>query len=212
MAFNTFTKAGTKAGKVFLGVFAVSAVCALSACGQFGASGIGQAKPQLVAEPDSSSLMLADAADRAARSLESLAAVEQVRTPSASAAAAMIPNAPIELQKAVTFSWNGPVEPVARDLAARAGYSFRTVGNQPPAPITVALDITNEPIVQVLRDLGLQMGSRGDLKLDANRRTVEIIYAATVNQPTANSSTMLNSSMPGQDMSANQPKRTKKKR
>jgi hypothetical protein len=32
----------------------------------------------------------------------------------------MIPYAPPELQKAVTFVWSGPVEPVARDLAAKA--------------------------------------------------------------------------------------------
>ena len=37
--------------------------------------------PQLVAAPDSVSAMLADAADRAANSLETLAAVEYARSP-----------------------------------------------------------------------------------------------------------------------------------
>lgn len=161
----------------------------LSACGFFGAAR-GQPKPQLVAEADPSSLMIADAADRATRALESLAAVEQVRTPSA-ASAAMIPSAPPELQKAVTFVWSGPVEPVARDLAAKSGYTFRTIGDVPPAPIVVNLNVYNQPMIEVLRDIGLQMGSRADLRLDANSRTVEIIYSPTVNQPTANSSATL---------------------
>lgn len=160
----------------------------LAGCAGFtGNQGAGAAKPQLVAEPDQSALMIADAADRATRALESLAAVEQVRTPSAAAAAAAVPNAPPELQKAVTFQWSGPAEDVIRDLASRAGYTFHTVGAQPPVPILVNLDIYNEPMIEVLRDVGLQMGTRADLKLDANRRSVEIIYAPTVNRPMPNS-------------------------
>lgn len=169
----------------------VIAGVALSACstGFGGMSRNNTGKPQLVAEPDQTALMIADAADRATRALESLAAVEVTRTPSAAAAAATIPNAPPELQRAVTFSWAGPAEDVARDMAARAGYSFRTVGDQPPTPIMVSMSIYNQPMIEVFRDLGLQMGTRADLKLDASRRVVEIIYAPTVNRPTTNSST-----------------------
>ncbi len=163
-------------------------LCALllAGCGTFENTfssnrGASDSKPQIVAEPDRTSLMIADAADRATRALEGLAAVEQVRTPSAAQAAAMIPNAPPELQRAVTFSWSGPVEPVAQDIASWAGYTFRTIGDQPPSPIVVTLDAYNLPMIEVLRDIGLQMGSRADLKLDANRRAVEIIYASTVN-------------------------------
>lgn len=159
-------------------VLCMAAALTLSGCT---AGYMGQdSKPQLVAEPDKSSLMIADAADRATRALESLAAVEQVRTPAA-ASAAMVPNAPPELQRAVTLTWAGPVEPVAKDIAARAGYTFRTIGDQPPAPIIVTIDVYNQPMVQVLRDIGLQMGARADLRLDGNSRTVEIIYASTVN-------------------------------
>jgi defect-in-organelle-trafficking protein DotD len=171
--------------KRILKLLAIFTMLALAGCSW--GNGQSKIKPQLVAEPDPAGLMIADAADRATRALESLAAVEQVRTPSAAAAAAVIPNAPPELQRAVTFSWAGPAEDVARDLAARAGYTFHTVGAQPPAPIMVSLNIYNQPLIQVLRDLGLQMGSRADLKLDANRRTVEIIYAPTVNRPLPNS-------------------------
>lgn len=161
------------------------ALAALSGCGGFAANNnaLKSAKPQLVAEPDQTSLMIADAADRATRALESLAAVEQTRTPSAAAAAAVVPNAPPELQKAVTFTWSGPVEDVVREIAARAGYTFRTVGDRPPVPVLVNLDIYNEPMIEVLRDIGLQMGTRADLRLDAQSRAVEVIYAPTVNRP-----------------------------
>lgn len=159
----------------------------LSGCGTFestfsgNSGGSTDSKPQLVAEPDKTSLMIADAADRATKALEGLSQVEQVRTPSAAQAAPPIANAPMELQRPVTFAWSGPVEPVAADIAAWTGYAFRTVGDQPPSPIIVTLDVFNTPMVEVLRDIGLQMGTRADLKLDANRRAIEIIYASTAN-------------------------------
>jgi defect in organelle trafficking protein DotD len=156
--------------------FSLVLVLAIAGCGAV----IKPSKPQLVAEPDKTALMIADSADRATRALESLAAVEQSKNPAAPVAA-MVPDAPPELQRAVTFSWAGPIEPVAKDIAARAGYSFNTVGDVPPAPIYVTISAYNQPLIEVLRDLGLQMGARADLKLDANARVVEIIYAPTVN-------------------------------
>lgn len=189
---RTVNKSVYKTGTKFLTAALLASAFLLSACTGFGpGSGMRDAakgaKPQIVAEPDQTSLMIADAADRATRALESLAAVEQVRTPGAAQAAAMLPNAPAELQRAVTFTWSGPAEDVARDMAARAGYTFRTIGDQPVTPILVSMNIYNEPMIEVFRDLGLQMGTRADLKLDANRRTVEIIYSPTVNRPTPNS-------------------------
>jgi defect in organelle trafficking protein DotD len=131
---------------------------------------------QLVAAPDSVSAMLADAADRASTALETLAAVEQFRTPGASTAPAG--NAPPELRRAITVNWIGPVEPVTKTLADRAGYSFVTVGAAPPVPLVISIDAENKPVIDVLRDIGLQLGSRADIKVDGNRRVVELNYPA----------------------------------
>lgn len=136
-------------------------------------------RPQVVAEPDSVSLMLADAADRASKALETLSAVEQVRTPSA--AIATIPNAPVELKRGISVDWSGPVEPLAQTLAAKTGYQYSTFGDQPPTPIIVNVQATNRPMIEVFRDVGLQLGSRADLRVDAARRLVEIHYAPVAN-------------------------------
>ena len=130
--------------------------------------------PQLVAAPDSVSAMLADAADRASKALETLAAVEYSRAPDV--AVAPIGNAPFELRRAITVNWVGPVEPITKTLADRAGYNFLVLGAAPPVPIVVSLDIENMPIIDVLRDIGLQLGVRGDVKVDGARRSVEIHY------------------------------------
>lgn len=131
--------------------------------------------PQLVASPDKVSLMLANAADRASVALETLAAVEQSRSPSV--AVGPIVGAPSELSRAITVNWVGPVEPIAKKLADRAGYMFQSIGNSPPVPIVVSVDVENQPVIDVFRSIGLQLGTRADIKVDGNRKIVEVHYA-----------------------------------
>ena len=131
--------------------------------------------PQLVAEPDKVSSLLANAADRAATSLETLASVEYAR--SSGVAIAPIHNAPPELRRAITLNWVGPAEPVVKMLADRAGYSFMTVGNPPPTAVVVSVDADNQPVIDVLRDIGLQLGLRADVRVDGAARQVEVHYA-----------------------------------
>lgn len=131
--------------------------------------------PQLVAEPDKVSSMLAEAADRASNALETLAAVEYARSPGV--AVGPIEGAPPELRRAITVNWVGPVEPITKTLADRAGYGFQTVGSPPAIAIVVSVDAENRPVLDVLRDLGLQLGLRADIKVDGTRRMVEIHYA-----------------------------------
>lgn len=156
-----------------LGLLLVSSMV-LAGCGTAQTAFSGDA-PQLVAAPDSVSAMLADAADRSANALETLAAVEYARSPGIAVSATG--DAPPELRRAITINWVGPVEPITKTLADRAGYNFLTVGSAPPIPVVVSLDIQNRPIIDVLRDLGLQLGMRADIKVDANRRVVEVHYA-----------------------------------
>ena len=138
------------------------------------------ARPQVVAEPNSVDVMIADAADRATRALETLADIENTKTPVKSVA--VVPNAPQELQRAVTFEWSGPVEPLINELSKKAGYNYGTVGEAPSLPIIVNIRATNQPLIDVLRSIGLQMGARGDLKVNGQTRIMEIHYAATINQ------------------------------
>lgn len=145
----------------------------LTGCESSGNSFSG-GSPQIVASPDKVSALLADAADRASIAAETLASVERARTPSTSMAP--IDNVPVELRRAVTVNWVGPIEPVAKTLADRAGYGFRVMGSTPSIPVVVSLDIENTRVVDAFRDLGLQLGMRGDVKVDARSKMVEIYY------------------------------------
>lgn len=153
----------------------IGATLLLSACGV--KNHFSNKAPQLVAEPDAVSAMLANAADRAAMSLEKLAAVEYERSPGV--AVAPIGNAPIEMRRAITVQWVGPVEPIVKNLAERASYNFIVVGSTPPIPVVVSINADNMPVIEVLRDIGLQLGTRADVRVDGQRRIVEIHYAPT---------------------------------
>lgn len=131
--------------------------------------------PQVVASPDRVSLMLAEAADKASNALETLAAVEQSKAPAV--AVQPIHNAPPELKRAMTITWMGPAEQLVKKLADRASYTFITVGDKPPVPLTVNIDAENKPVIDILRDVGLQFGMRADIKVDSVREMIEIHYA-----------------------------------
>ena len=160
------------------GIFSICVViaaAALSACAPGQPMG-ERYTPQIAASPDKASMLLAEAADRASVALETLAAVEQARSPGI--AVAPIADAPAELRRAMTVNWVGPVEPIAKTIADRAGYRFDVVGRAGPAPLVVSIDVENKPVIDILRSIGLQMGQRADIRVDAQRRVVEIHYVS----------------------------------
>jgi len=140
-----------------------------------GGCALPERKAQVVNSPDKVSLMLAEAADKASNSLETLAAIEQQKSPGV--AVQPIHNAPEELARAITITWVGPPEQILRKLSDRASYSFVTLGNRPPVPLVINVDVQNEPVIEVLRDVGLQLGVRGDVKVDSERKIIELHYA-----------------------------------
>lgn len=135
----------------------------------------GNGSPQIVASPDTVSSMLAQSAERASLALETLASVERARTPAASVSP--LSDVPQELRRTISVNWVGPIEPIAKTLADRAGYGFLVLGSEPSIPVVVSVDAENTRVVDVLRDVGLQLGMRGDVKVDARARMVEIFYA-----------------------------------
>lgn len=150
---------------LFAAVLFVSAAC----------SQIPRSDPQIVAEPNRVDLRLAEAADRVTRAVEALAEVEQARNPAP--IAQRLDDVPAELKRTVTISWIGPVAPLAQKIADRANYNFVELGDQPPVPIVVNVDVVNTPLIDVLRNIGLQMNGRGSVVVDGSQRVVEVNYA-----------------------------------
>ncbi len=139
----------------------------------------GCAPSQLVpvaTEADLVGTRIAQASEKAANALDSLAAIEQTRTPLPEIAADYA-SAPPNLLQPITLNWTGPVEQVAQMLATRAGYTFNVLGGPLPVPVTVTLNVYDRPLIQLLRDIGLQVGQRASLTVDGSSGVVELRYA-----------------------------------
>ena len=130
-------------------------------------------------EPDIVSVKLAQAADKASRALDDIANIEQQQNPTASPIQNTDADALPALMQPVSLRWSGPIELVGRTLAERAGMRFRVKGNQPAVPLVVNVDAYQQPILHILRDVGLQAGSRADLAINQNEGVVEVRYAAS---------------------------------
>lgn len=157
------------------GAFLVGAV-ALSGCQtlDFGADPVPKEGNGSVMDP--AEALLAEAAVRADRSLALLA---EARSAEADLRGQDIPhNVPPELLQKVTLDFIGPLEELARQLAAGAGYALVTAGRPPPAPVLVEIEAKDAPLIHVFRDAGMQAADRALLTVDAGRMTVRLDWFA----------------------------------
>ncbi len=140
--------------------------------------------PPATVRPDPAEMRLAEAAARAEAALTALARIESARTPRAEARAPgrspvpgsspALEDVPAALRRAVTLDWIGPVETLAEALAQRAGYRFVATGSMPIRPVMVTVRAAGTPLIEVLRDAGLQAGAAATLVVDAGNRTVRL--------------------------------------
>ena len=152
-----------------------------------------QPAPALAA-PDTVTLRLAEAAEKAANSLDSISRIAPSVVQSNGSGILPSPTttntdaedmaaAPPELTAPVTISWSGPIEPFLSSMAQRAGYSFHASGAKPPVPVTVTIDAYNQPLLKVIKSAALQVAGKADVVLDAGRQAMEVRYAPVDSAP-----------------------------
>ena len=130
------------------------------------------ARQSVAWQPDPAGMRLAEAAERAEAALTALT---RIRTAEAPPPPTGIPaDVSPELRRAVTLDWIGPVETLAEALAGRAGYRFVMGAAAPARPVMVSVSARDVPLIEVLRDIGLQAGNAATLAVDAGRRTVRL--------------------------------------
>ena len=135
-------------------------------------------------EPDIVTVKLAVAADKASKALDVISGIEQTRNP-ATPPVEDYSNAPANLMQPVSLRWSGPLEKVVKALADRAGMRFHVKGTEPAAPVVVNVDVYQQPILHVLRNLGLQAGHRADIAVDGSSSAIEVRYAPGDTAPMA---------------------------
>jgi defect in organelle trafficking protein DotD len=130
----------------------------------------------IAAEPDLVGTRIAQASEKAAAALDTISGIEQQRSPLLSTGTEDYSTAPAQMTQPITLRWTGPIEQIAQTLASRAGLRYITHGHAPPVPITVTVDVYQQPLIDVLRSVGLQAGRRADLNVDGASGVLEIQY------------------------------------
>lgn len=86
------------------------------------------------------------------------------------------PVVPEDLQRTVSFTWDGPLDKGVAKLAASIGYTFYTTGPAGQQPINVAITISSVPVYQVFQALGAGAGTQATVEVDPQHHQVQVIH------------------------------------
>jgi defect-in-organelle-trafficking protein DotD len=103
-----------------------------------------------------------------------MAELGQLRPEPATAASG--PVVPEDLQRIVSFSWNGSLDQGVAKLAQSIGYTFYTTAPPASQPVNVTIAISSVPAYQVFRALGEEAGDRATVAVDALHHQVQVIH------------------------------------
>lgn len=87
------------------------------------------------------------------------------------------------LTQPITFNWDGPVKPAVQAVAGLIGWRFETHGARGPLPLNVSVHAHQTQAFMVLKELGVQAGSRADVTVNLHTKTVELDYAGESSGP-----------------------------
>ncbi|MGQ3892107.1 type IVB secretion system lipoprotein DotD [Legionella sp. CNM-4043-24] len=133
-------------------------------------------KPPINDPSDDATIKLAEAASSVSDSMMEMAKVEKVITPPTKDNTLTIPNA-YNLQARASVDWSGPIEELTARIAKAGNFRLRVLGKSPSLPILISLNIRDESLAEILRNIDYQAGTRAYLHVYPNSQVVELRYA-----------------------------------
>jgi hypothetical protein len=127
------------------------------------------------ASDDPQRRQLAEAGQRIAQALETLAVIEQAAHPIAAQAIASPAHAPEALRVRVAVDYQGDIKPFVHRLAEVVGYTVRTYGRS-SVLIPVNVQTADRTIGELLADAGWQASWRCQLVVRPEQRVVDLYY------------------------------------
>ena len=79
-----------------------------------------------------------------------------------------------ELQRPVSLAWSGPIDQGVKALADRIGYQVAITAPANPAPIQVAVNMTDVPILDLFEAMGTAAGTSATVVVDPDHHRVEV--------------------------------------
>jgi defect-in-organelle-trafficking protein DotD len=86
------------------------------------------------------------------------------------------PVMPADLQRVVSFEWNGPLDQAVAKLSASIGYTFYTTAPANAQPLEVSIRMASVPAYQVFQSLGAEAGTRATVQVDPLHHQVQVIH------------------------------------
>lgn len=133
-------------------------------------------KPPVNAPSDDATIKLAEAATSVSDSMLEMARVEKVITPPTKDNTLTIPNA-YNLQARASVDWSGPIEELTLRIAKAAHFRLRVLGKEPAVPVLISLNIKDESLAEILRNIDYQAGKKAYIHVYPNSQVVELRYA-----------------------------------
>ena len=125
---------------------------------------------------DDASIKLAEAASSVSDSMLQMARVEKVITPPTKDNTMTIPNA-YNLQARASVDWSGPIAELTARIAKAAHFRLRVLGKAPSVPVLISLNVEDESLAEILRNIDYQAGKRAYIHVYPNSQVVELRYA-----------------------------------
>ena len=88
------------------------------------------------------------------------------------------PVEPADLDRVVSFSWNGPLDQAVAKLALSIGYTFYVSAPPNNAPMNVSIDVDSDTVYDIFQKLGNDAGNRATVAVDPVNHQVELTYHA----------------------------------
>lgn len=133
-------------------------------------------KPPVNDPSDDANIKLAEAATSISDSMLQMARVQKVITPPKRDNTLTIPNSST-LQTRASVDWSGPVEELTERIAKAAHYRIRVLGKEPAIPVLISLDIEDQSLAEILRNIDYQAGKKATIHVFPNSQVIELRYA-----------------------------------
>jgi len=141
-----------------------------------GCAGTTYKKPPHNDPSDDASIKLAEAASSVSDSMLQMARIEKVIKPQNKDNTLTIPNS-YNLQARASVDWSGPINELTARVAKAAHYRLRVLGKEPAVPVLISLNVEDESLAEILRNIDYQAGKKAHIHVYPNSQVVELRYA-----------------------------------
>jgi defect-in-organelle-trafficking protein DotD len=133
-------------------------------------------KPPYNEPSDDAGIKLAEAAVSVSDSMLEMARIEKDVLPGHKDNVLTIPNA-YNLQARASVDWSGPIAELTARVARAAHFRVRILGREPAVPVLISINVKDESLAEILRDIDYQAGKKASIHVYPNSQVVELRYA-----------------------------------